>query len=61
MKYILNKTPCQKAKEICFLFGKENAEIYCNEKIYFFSNSNSKYFIDRLNYWNKVKTKIKKI
>ena len=59
MKYILNKTPSQKAKEICYLFGKENAEIYCNEKIYFFSNSKLKYFTDRLNYWNKVKSKLK--
>lgn len=59
MKRILNKTPYQKAKEICYLFGKVNAEIYCNEKIHFFSNSNLKYFIDRLNYWKKVKTKLK--
>ena len=55
----MRTTPTQKAKEICYLFGKENAEIYCNEKIYFFSNSNLKYFIDRFNYWNKVKTKLK--
>ena len=54
----MRTTPTQKAKEISYLFGKENAEIYCNEKIYFFSNSNSKYFIDRLNYWNKVKAKL---
>ena len=59
MTNIFNKTPCQKAKELCHLFGKDNAETYCNEKIHFFSNSNLKYFIDRFNYWNKVKTKLK--
>ena len=50
MKYILNKTPTQKAKEICYLFGKDNAETYCNDKIDFFNKSFNKVFIDRLNY-----------
>lgn len=60
MKHILNKTPCQKAKELCYLFGKDNAETYCNEKIDFFNKSFNKVFVDRLNYWKKVKNKINK-
>ena len=56
---IYNETPNQKAKSLIYLFGKENAKIYCNEKIEFFKDVNIKRFIDRFNYWNKVKTKIK--
>ena len=54
-----NETPNQKAKSLIYLFCKENAINCCNEKIEFFKDVNIKRFIDRFNYWNKVKTKIK--